>query len=129
MKEKEILEQLNNIQFDHTRWLNELLFSAKEIDLYLNRVLEMVDEFDDKAKEGELMSMFEEFEKQKKLATNLQSKIRKHVVSISHLTHSNGELKAMIDSTHGQTRKEMENFRHQYVNLKENFHRFSALQD
>lgn len=126
---KNILEPLNHIQFDHSRWLNELLFSAKEIDLYLNRLLEMADEFDDGEKARELTALVDQFDEQRKQTIDLQSKIKKHVIKMSHLTHSNGELKAMIDSIHNETRQEMENFRHQYTNLKETFHRFSAFQD
>ena len=125
---KEILEQLDNIKFDHSRWLNELVFSAKEIKLYQKRILEMLDEFVDKEKMEELTAMFEKFDKQKKQAIGLQSKITKHVINNSRVTHSNGALKAMINSDHSQIRQKIETFRHQYANLKENFHRFSALQ-
>lgn len=126
---KEVLEQLDSIQFDHSRWLNELLFSVKEIKLYQKRLVELVKTFGDNEKGEELMKMFTAFEKQKVEASKLKSKIKKHVINISQLTHSNGELKAMIDTNHNRARQDMETFRHQYTNLKETFHRFSALQD
>ncbi len=126
---KEVLDPLDSIQFDHSRWLNELLFSAKEIKLYQKRILELVKVFDDNEKGEDLMRMFSEFDKQKILAIQLKTKIKTHVINMSQLTHSNGQLRAMIDSDHNQAREDMENFRLQYANLKENFHRFSALQD
>lgn len=124
---KDIFEQLDHIKFDHSRWLNELVFSLKEIELYQNRLVEMIEE--DEGKREELSAMFGEFEQQKKLAKDIKLTIKKHVVNISQLAHSNGELKAMINSGHKQIREEMETFRILYAALKENFHRFSALQD
>lgn len=126
---KEPLEKLNSIQFDHSRWLNELLFSTKEIKLYQKRLIDMVKAFDENEKGEELTKMFNEFEEQNLEAIQLKSKIKKHVINISQLTHSNGELKAMLDSNHSHALLNMETFRHQYANLKETFHRFSALQD
>ena len=126
---KEVFEQLENIQFDHLRWLNELLFSAKEIKLYQKRLLVLVKKFENEEKIAELSAMLEKFEEQKQFAIHLKSKIKKHVIAMSHLTHSNGELSSMFDTTHSQTRQEMEMFRQQYANLKETFHRFSAMQD
>jgi len=126
---KKVLDPLDSIQFDHNRWLNELLFSSKEIKVYQKRILELAKVFADNEKGEELMSMFSEFEQQIMLAIQIKTKIKKHVINISQLTHSNGALRAMIDTNHKQVREEMEKFRLQSANLKENFHRFSALQD
>ena len=126
---KEELELLDSIQFDHLRWMNELLFSVKEIKLYQKRIQELVNTYDDKEKKDELSAMFIEFDKQKMQAADLQTKIKKHVIHVKQLTHSNGELKAMINSNHNLVRDDMANFRLKYANLKETFHRFSTLQD
>ena len=126
---KKVFEQFDNIQFDHLRWMNELLFSAKEIKLYQSRLLELMKASDEKEKVEALKEMFKEFDKQKQLAISIQSEIKKHVIDIKQLSHSNGELKAMVNHNHGKTRQGIETFRQQYTNIKETFHRFSALQD
>ena len=126
---REVLESLDSIQFDHLRWLNELLFSVKEIKLYQKRILELVKTHNEKEKKDELSAMFVDFEKQKMQASNLQSKIKKHVINVKQLIHSNGELKKMANTNHNHVRDGIANFRLEYANLKETFHRFSALQD
>src|SRR5690606_18224512 len=99
----------------------------KEIALYQQRLLELLK--NNREKKEEITTLFDDFDQEKKLANTIKSKIKKQVIHISQLAHSNGELKTMIDSGHGEVREEMENFRQQYAALKENFHRFSALQN
>lgn len=124
---KDLIEPLDNIQFDHSRWLNEAIFAEKEIALYQQRLLELLK--NNREKKEEITTLFDDFDQEKKLANIIKSKIRKQVIHIGQLAHSNGELKTMIDSGHSEVREEMENFRQQYATLKENFHRFSALQN
>ena len=47
---KNPLEQLDYIQFDHSRWLNELIFSSNEIDLYENRLIDLLEQENDEEK-------------------------------------------------------------------------------
>lgn len=126
---KKPLAYLDSIQFDHTRWLNELVFAHKEIDIYQKRLEQLVTENTDTEKDEELMEMFEHFENTNHQVTDIHNNIKKHILANVQKVRGNGSLKAMVNSEHQETRKMMEDFRKKYVALKKTFHRFSTLQD
>lgn len=123
------LDFLGYVQFDHHVWLNELIFSNKEIKFYESRLLELMEKNEEESILDELSDLYNSFNQKDEEIEELIRMIRKHVVNNSRLVRSNGSLKSMIDSMHATTRIEMEKFRKDYSQLKERFNRFSIIQN
>ncbi|MFT5167062.1 MAG: hypothetical protein ACI8P3_002299 [Saprospiraceae bacterium] len=126
---KAILEKLENIQFDHSIWMNELLFAYNEIPHYEKRIVQLVNTSSNEEEKEQFNNLLNGFIVQKEAVHQLNEQIKNHVISMSHKAHANGELKSMIDSVHRETREKMETFRTVYAELKEKFHRLASLQD
>ena len=126
---KQELDFLGYVQFDHHVWLNELIFSNKEVKLYEARLLELMEKVEDESTLDELSDLYDSFSQKNEEIEELILMIRKHVVNNTRLVRSNGSIKSMIDSTHATTRKEMQKFRKDYAQLKQRFSRFAIIQD
>jgi hypothetical protein len=126
---KAIQEKLENIQFDHSIWMNELNFAYNEIPHYEKRLIQLADSSTLTEEKDQLNNLLNGFIVQKEAALQLQVQIKNHIVEMSHKAHGNGELKAMINSVHHEAREKIEIFRTVYSELKEKFHRLASLQD
>lgn len=124
---KQELDLLGYVQFDHQIWLNELLFAHQEIKIYESRLSELIEETDEERTGSELADLYKSFNQRDEKVAELIQKIRKHMVNNTRLVKSNGNLKTMIDTVHSVTRKEMEEFRKDYAELKKRFARFAVL--
>ncbi len=126
---KQELDFLGYVQFDHHVWLNELIFSNKEVKLYESRLLELMEKIEDEATIDELSDLYDSFNQKNEEIEELILMIRKHVVNNNRLVRSNGSIKSMIDSMHATTRKEMDKFKKDYTQLKQRFRRFAIIQN
>lgn len=126
---KQEIDLLGYVQFDHMRWLNQLLFSKKEIEIYQNRLLELLKASEKEKDLDGLSLLYKAFENIKPKLNTIIAKIKKHMTENKVLKHSNGNLKTMINSMHTSTSKDMENFHKEYFVLKKRFQQFSELQN
>ncbi len=121
-----IQQKLENVQFDHSLWMNELNFAFEEIPIYMKRIQELLKYVSDSEDHELLANLLNGFMVQKEMVFQLQDQIRNHIIKMSSKIHSNGSLNTLINSDHSETRKKMETFRSSYSLLKETYHRFAA---
>lgn len=126
---KQEINQLGYIQFDHLKWTNEIIFITKEIGIYQDRLLELFEQYDDDRTIDELSDMYDDFEKSKEQAIEIQAEIQKHIIGNKVRTHWNGNLKTMINTIHLPTQKKLNKFVKKHADLKNRFQRFSTLQN
>lgn len=121
-------ENIDNIKFDHSIWLSEVLYALQEIKLYENRLLDLIKLYFGQEEQEELGNMLEEFGQERKTILYVKKNIQIHVDKIKEKVNSNGEMKSLSDSDHQKSREMMESFRRSYSELKEKYHRFVTVQ-
>jgi len=126
---KLIQEKLVNIEFDHRLWLNEMSFAFKEITIYENRLLELIEAYEGKPEETPLGEILLSFIEQKNNAEYIKEQIREHLLHMNEKIHSNGELKAIINTVHHRTMDDVQVFREEYRMLKEKVRKIEAFQN
>jgi hypothetical protein len=126
---KSPLEKLTNIEFDHRLWLNELAFYFKEMAIYEDRILELLEIYKDETTEKELEKILLGIAQQKEKVEQIQEQIRDHIIHINEKVQGNGELKAIVDTVHHKTREDMEMLRKTFDQLKDTIHRLPVFRD
>jgi len=126
---KLIQNKLVNVELDHRIWLNEITFAFKEIMIYQDRILDLIDAYKGKHEESELGLMLLSFIEQKLQADQIKEQIQDHLKHMKAKIHANGELKAIIDTVHHKTREDIEFFRKEYKKLKEELYQMEAFQN
>lgn len=126
MNDKKNVELLGFVQFDHICWLNELRHASKEIEIYQNRLLELVEDTAAPI-EGRLMDIFDSLEKLKGIIETLEVDINLHKIKNRTLVQSNGHLKAMVNSVHSENKGEMKVLISKLNRLKDRFHKVTVL--
>lgn len=129
MTMKSIQDKLINTQFEHALWFNELDFAFKEIKIYEDRILELIEAYTGKLEESELGEVLLEFLAQKEAAEQIKDHIKEHLLSMAEKIHSNGELNAIVNTSHHKTKEDIALFRKEYGQLKEKIHRLPAFKD
>jgi len=125
---KPITQTLDNVQFDHTRWMNELAFTQNEINLYEKRIYELIASTADLEEQEQWKELLTSFIELKGGFRSLEIQIETHIIKIFQQTHLNGQLQSLIDTTHGEVRNQIDYFRRSFVDLKESFARLTAYQ-
>ena len=116
-------EKLANIHFNHSVWFNELTFYAKEIKLYEQRLIELLNTNPDKMLE-QMIAFQELFAEQKVELLAMMEQIKKHEIQIKNMAQLNGSIKYLLDHGHSDMSSRIDRFHKQYNNVKINFFKF-----
>ena len=121
-----VQQKLGRIRFDHTLWMNELLFALKEIELFRNRIKQLQEQYTDTANTVALENLLGEFNGLVQSAHEIQGNVGEHLKSMHAKIQANGQLESLIDGIHDRTEGQMKVFRDRFETLKNRFNQFNA---
>ena len=117
-----INDRLDNLQFEHLRWLGELEFYFIEMNQYENFILHKYKDAESEEIPDDVFDSVNQIWKLKNTAKKLIENIKLHDAKMKKLVNANGELSKLIDSTHPKVRLQLTALRKEFNTWKESFH-------
>ncbi|MBT8218411.1 MAG: hypothetical protein KJP00_01210 [Bacteroidia bacterium] len=115
--------QLDNLQFEHSLWLNELAHAFAEISIYQKRIKIMIEPSFSTDDQEELEMLLKGFTEQKSAITYIKNQILENLVDIRKKAKLNGALKAVLQKDHSEIKERLIQFRNELNELRNRFHK------
>ena len=119
---------INDLHFEHKLWLNQLKFNKDEIDIFENRLDELVVKNTDKEMLARLEQFQNQFIREKEVIDELAHKIRGKEQELAQFAEANP---IAIDHYHFKDhkglREDMSRFNEIFAVLKEDFFKYLAV--
>ena len=115
------IEKVAFIQFEHQLWLNELQYYFNEIIIITKKLEGFLEEQHKQQNNSILEELMANFMVHKTDLKTLMSDIVEHERNMIRLASLNGSVDAIVNSTHDDKRKAIDDFKAEYKGLKLTF--------
>lgn len=127
MADKKNFAYMTDLHYEHLLWRNELLFFKEEINIFENRLGEIISKNTANEVEAGVESFHNRFELQRKHINEIKNRIKKHE---QFLTNYAKDHPIAVDHVHFKDhtdiREQFERFRELYLEMKQEFNRFAV---
>jgi len=116
---------IDDLNFEHVQWRNELLFWNDELKSFNNRLAELVNRWTDKKVLAQLEHFQKQFNHNEEVVISLKRDIHAHEINMAtNDERGKDALNTVFTKYHFALRERMEIQRNIYGNLKKDFFRF-----
>ena len=122
-------EIINNLQFAHSYWLNELSHAEVELTIMANRLdlLEASSTVPKAPSTSEAIAL--EIEQLQLAAQFIKKTVMAHVSKIYNLAKANGQLEVISNAIHDETKERLAQFRTHFQEVRQKFYALIPIED